>query len=97
MDKFGLKEGGPSAATCPETMADIVEGNGVGEAKLRMTVTTFQSDNRVVIDLIVERLLDKETMDGDEFREILSTYTILPNKNLHMYQNSINSLKYIAI
>ena len=40
------------------------------------------SDNRVVIDLIVERLLDKETMDGDEFREILSTYTILPNKNL---------------
>ena len=39
-------------------------------------------DNRVVIDLVVEKLLDKETMDGDEFREILSTYTILPNKNL---------------
>jgi len=39
-------------------------------------------DNRVVIDLVVEKLLDKETMDGDEFRELLSTYTILPNKNL---------------
>lgn len=39
-------------------------------------------DNRVVIDLIVEKLLDKETMDGDEFREILSTYTVLPNKNI---------------
>ena len=39
-------------------------------------------DNRVVIDLIVEKLLDKETMDGDEFRNILSTYTILPNKNI---------------
>ena len=39
-------------------------------------------DNRVVIDLVVEKLLDKETMDGDEFREILSTYTVLPNKNL---------------
>jgi len=39
-------------------------------------------DNRVVVDLIVEKLLDKETMDGDEFREILSTYTVLPNKNL---------------
>ena len=39
-------------------------------------------DNRVVIDLIVEKLLDKETMDGDEFRELLSTYTILPNKNI---------------
>ena len=39
------------------------------------------SDNRVIIDLIVERLLDIETMDGEEFRELLSTYTILPNKN----------------
>lgn len=39
------------------------------------------SDNRVVIDLIVEQLLDVETMDGEEFRELLSTYTILPNKN----------------
>ena len=37
-------------------------------------------DNRVIIDLIVEKLLDIETMDGDEFRELLSTYTILPNK-----------------
>ena len=37
-------------------------------------------DNRVIIDLIVERLLDVETMEGDEFRELLSTYTILPNK-----------------
>jgi cell division protease FtsH len=39
------------------------------------------SDNRVVIDLIVEQLLDVETMDGEEFRELLSTYTILPRKN----------------
>jgi cell division protease FtsH len=38
-------------------------------------------DNRVIIDLIVERLLDIETMEGDEFRELLSSYTILPNKN----------------
>jgi cell division protease FtsH len=37
-------------------------------------------DNRVVIDLTVERLLDIETMDGDEFRNILSTYTVLPDK-----------------
>jgi cell division protease FtsH len=39
------------------------------------------SDNRVIIDLIVERLLDVETMDGEEFRALLSTYTILPQKN----------------
>ena len=39
------------------------------------------SDNRVIIDLIVEKLLDVETMDGEEFRELLSTYTVLPSKN----------------
>ena len=37
-------------------------------------------DNRVVIDLAVEKLLDLETMDGVEFRELLSSYTILPDK-----------------
>ena len=37
-------------------------------------------DNRVVIDLAVERLLDVETLDGAEFRELVSTYTVLPNK-----------------
>ena len=39
------------------------------------------SDNRVIIDLMVERLLEVETIDGEEFRELLSTYTILPQKN----------------
>lgn len=37
-------------------------------------------DNRVVIDLIVEKLLDKETLSGEEFRDILSEYTIIPVK-----------------
>ena len=37
-------------------------------------------DNRVVIDLVVEKLLDAETIDGEEFREIVSNYTILPSK-----------------
>jgi cell division protease FtsH len=39
------------------------------------------SDNRVIIDLVVERLLDIETMDGEEFRELLSNYTVLPQKD----------------
>jgi len=47
------------------------------------------SDNRVIIDLIVEKLLDVETMDGEEFRKVLSTYTILPNKNVP-YQSKFN-------
>ena len=35
-------------------------------------------DNRVVIDLIVEKLLDEETIDGDTFRKLVSEYTVLP-------------------
>ena len=41
----------------------------------------IMEDNRVVIDLIVEKLMDEETIDGDEFRKLLSTYTVLPDKN----------------
>ena len=37
-------------------------------------------DNRVIIDLIVEKLLDAETITGDEFRELVKTYTIPPIK-----------------
>ena len=37
-------------------------------------------DNRVVIDLAVEKLLDSETIDGEEFRDIVQQYTILPSK-----------------
>lgn len=39
-------------------------------------------DNRVIIDLVVERLLDIETMEGTEFRQLLNSYTILPDKNV---------------
>ncbi len=38
-------------------------------------------DNRVIIDLAVEKLLDAETIDGNEFRQLVSQYTILPSKN----------------
>jgi cell division protease FtsH len=37
-------------------------------------------DNRVVIDLVVEKLLDAETIDGAKFREIVKKYTVLPSK-----------------
>ena len=42
--------------------------------------TKIISDNRVVIDLIVEKLLDAETITGDEFRELVQQYTIPPVK-----------------
>jgi cell division protease FtsH len=38
-------------------------------------------DNRVIIDLVVEKLLDAETISGEEFRTILSDYTLLPVRN----------------
>ena len=37
-------------------------------------------DNRVIIDLAVEKLLESETIDGDEFRQLLTKYTVLPSK-----------------
>jgi cell division protease FtsH len=37
-------------------------------------------DNRVIIDLVVEKLLDTETIDGETFRKIISEYTVLPAK-----------------
>jgi len=42
--------------------------------------TKIVLDNRVIIDLIVEKLLDSETIDGPEFRQLISQYTILPQK-----------------
>ena len=38
-------------------------------------------DNRVIIDLVVEKLLDAETIDGEQFRKLVREYTILPAKN----------------
>lgn len=37
-------------------------------------------DNRVVIDLAVDKLLDVETLDGQEFRDLVKQYTVLPSK-----------------
>ena len=42
--------------------------------------TEIVLDNRVVIDLAVEKLLDAETIDGSEFRTLVKQYTILPQK-----------------
>lgn len=39
-------------------------------------------DNRVIIDIAVEELLEYEELDGDEFRRIISLYTIIPEKKV---------------
>lgn len=40
------------------------------------------SDNREAMDRIVEVLLEKETLTGEEFRTILKEYTTIPEENL---------------
>ena len=37
-------------------------------------------DNREVIDRLVDLLIEKETMDGEEFRQIVAEYTYVPEK-----------------
>lgn len=39
-------------------------------------------DNREAVDRIVEVLCEKETLTGDEFREILSKYATIPAENI---------------
>ncbi|MEM9004279.1 MAG: ATP-dependent zinc metalloprotease FtsH2 [Cyanobacteria bacterium P01_F01_bin.86] len=36
--------------------------------------------NRMAIDRLVDLLIEKETIDGDEFRQIVSEYTLVPEK-----------------
>ena len=37
-------------------------------------------DHRIAIDRFVDLLIEKETIDGDEFRQILAEYTYVPEK-----------------
>lgn len=37
-------------------------------------------ENRVVIDRLVDLLVEKETIDGEEFRQIVAEYTVVPDK-----------------
>ena len=43
-------------------------------------------DNRVVIDQLVDILIEKETISGEEFRSIVAEYTPLPEKNIYQSQ-----------
>jgi cell division protease FtsH len=41
-------------------------------------------DNRVVIDRLVDLLVEKETIDGEEFRQIVAEYTPVPEKEQYV-------------
>jgi cell division protease FtsH len=41
-------------------------------------------ENRAVIDRLVDLLIEKETIDGDEFRQIVAEYTVVPEKEQYV-------------
>lgn len=47
-------------------------------------VTKIIFKNRVLIDLVVEKLIEAETLTGDEFRELVRKYTVLPAKKKYL-------------
>ena len=44
----------------------------------------MMQDNRAVIDRLVDLLIEKETIDGDEFRQIVAEYTNVPEKERYV-------------
>ncbi|MDX2213365.1 MAG: ATP-dependent zinc metalloprotease FtsH2 [Oculatellaceae cyanobacterium bins.114] len=43
-------------------------------------------ENRVVIDRLVDLLIEKESIDGEEFRQIVAEYTTVPDKDRYVPQ-----------
>ncbi len=43
-------------------------------------------ENRVVIDRLVDLLIEKETINGEEFRQIVAEYTVVPEKEQFVAQ-----------
>nr|YP_010985916.1 ATP-dependent zinc metalloprotease [Grateloupia asiatica]WOL36834.1 ATP-dependent zinc metalloprotease [Grateloupia asiatica] len=41
-------------------------------------------DNRVVIDRLVDLLIERETINGEEFRQIINEYTPVPEKEVYV-------------
>ena len=61
------------AARIDNQVRSLIErGHGVARQIVR--------DNREVIDRLVDLLIEKETIDGEEFRRIVSEYTHVPEK-----------------
>ena len=41
-------------------------------------------ENRAAIDRLVDLLIDRETIDGEEFRQIVAEYAIVPEKEQYV-------------
>jgi cell division protease FtsH len=49
-------------------------------AQCHQEALQLMRDNRTVIDRLVDILIEKETIDGAEFRQIVAEYTVVPEK-----------------
>ena len=82
----GISNGKPEFA---EGIADRIDDQ-VKEIVIHCEQKAIEimENNRVALDLLVDILIDKETIDGNEFRRILNEYTELPNKK-DTYQSQL--------
>jgi len=62
-----------TAARVDEAVRHIVQSCYAETVKL-------VADHRACMDRVVEVLIEKETLDGDEFRAIVAEYTAIPEK-----------------
>jgi hypothetical protein len=53
--------------------------------------------NREAIDKITEELLEKETLNGDEFRTILAQYATIPEENIKAVQEQFEAKQAITV
>ncbi len=49
-------------------------------AECHLESLRIMRENRSVVDRLVDLLIEKETIDGDEFRQIVAEYTVVPEK-----------------
>jgi cell division protease FtsH len=61
------------------------------DAQVRMIVEDcytvakrLMRENRTVMDRLVDLLIEKETIDGEEFRQIVAEYTDVPEKQQYV-------------
>lgn len=91
--RYGMSKIGPIALENNRNEQFLSNGRSQGPAANRVDIEISEFinysesvakqiilENRPVIDSIVEKLLEVETIDGDEFRRLVKEYTIVPPK-----------------
>jgi cell division protease FtsH len=64
-----------------EIAAQIDQQVRVIVAECHVEALRIMRENRVVVDRLVDLLIEKETIDGDELRQIVAEYTVVPEKD----------------